>query len=92
MQKFLHDKYADGCVKESALERLWFFCAQAMCGQDWLDVEPFFDDVEKDITNETRYRTALEQIINMPEYAGISMQQLAHNALVLVPSDGERDN
>lgn len=63
-----------------------------MCGQDWLDVEPFFDDVEKDITNETRYRTALEQIINMPEYAGISMQQLAHNALVLVPSDGERDN
>lgn len=75
----------DGCVKESALERLWFFCAQAMCGQDWLDVE-------KDIANETRYKTALEQIINMPDYAGKSMQQLAHDALVLVPSDGERND
>jgi hypothetical protein len=27
------------------LERLRFFCSLAMSGQDWLDVEPFFDDV-----------------------------------------------
>lgn len=29
------------------LERLRFFCSLAMSGQDWLDVEPFFADVEK---------------------------------------------
>lgn len=28
---------------ESPIERLRFFCAQAMQGDDWLDVEPFFD-------------------------------------------------
>ena len=28
------------------LERLRFFCSLAMNGQDWLDVEPFFDDVQ----------------------------------------------
>lgn len=29
------------------LERLRFFCSLAMNGQDWLDSEQFFDDVEK---------------------------------------------
>lgn len=28
---------------ETPLERLRFFCSLAMNGQDWLDVEPFFD-------------------------------------------------
>ena len=32
------------------LERLRFFCSQAMTGQDWLDVEPFFDDVQNEYT------------------------------------------
>ena len=32
-----------------ALERLCFFCSLAMNGQDWLDVEQFFDDVRKQI-------------------------------------------
>ena len=27
------------------LERLRFFCSIAMNNQDWLDVEPLFDDV-----------------------------------------------
>lgn len=27
------------------IERLRFFCSLAMQGQDWLDVEEFFDDV-----------------------------------------------
>jgi hypothetical protein len=32
----------------SALERLRFFCSLSMSGQDWLDVEPFFDAVKKE--------------------------------------------
>lgn len=33
----------------NALERLRFFCSLAMPEQDWLDVETFFDDVEKEL-------------------------------------------
>ena len=33
----------------AALERLRFFCSLAMNGQDWLDVEQFFDDVRRQI-------------------------------------------
>ena len=32
----------------NALERLRFFCSLSMPSQDWLDVEPFFDDLEKE--------------------------------------------
>ena len=34
-----------GAEEPDPLERLRFFCSLAMSGQDWLDVEPFFDDV-----------------------------------------------
>lgn len=27
------------------IEKLRFFCSLAMSNQDWLDVEPFFDEV-----------------------------------------------
>jgi hypothetical protein len=30
---------------DTPLERLRFFCSLAMRGQDWLDVEPFFEDL-----------------------------------------------
>jgi len=33
----------------NALERLRFFCSLSMPEQDWLDVETFFDDVEKEL-------------------------------------------
>ena len=33
-----------------ALERLRFICALALGGQDWLDIEPFFDAVKKEQT------------------------------------------
>lgn len=36
---------AGGHEEPDPVERLRFFCAQAMGGQDWLDVEPFFDAV-----------------------------------------------
>ena len=39
-------KECDGHEAPNALERLRFFCSLAMTGQDWLDVEPFFDDLE----------------------------------------------
>ena len=34
-----------GWTESDPLERLRFFCSQAMNGQDWLDVEQFFDAV-----------------------------------------------
>lgn len=36
----------DGDTETDPLERLRFFCSLAMRGQDWLDVEPFFDAVK----------------------------------------------
>lgn len=38
-----------GELEESPLERLRFFCSLALNSQDWLDVEPFFDDIETEI-------------------------------------------
>jgi len=40
-----YDEYMADDKDPDAIERLRFFCAQAMNGQDWLDVEPFFNDV-----------------------------------------------
>jgi hypothetical protein len=40
-----YDEYMADDKEPDAIERLRFFCAQAMNGQDWLDVEPFFNDV-----------------------------------------------
>jgi len=31
---------------ETPIERLRFFCSLAMQGQDWLDVEQLFDELE----------------------------------------------
>jgi hypothetical protein len=38
---------ASGCAEEEPdpIERLRFFCSLAMNGQDWIDVEPFFDAI-----------------------------------------------
>ena len=47
--------YALGGDEEPApLERLRFFCSLAMNGQDWMDVEPFFDDVQTLLTPNAR--------------------------------------
>ena len=37
---------ADGFTEDDPIERLRFFCLLAMDGQDWIDVEPFFDAVK----------------------------------------------
>lgn len=34
-----------GREEPDPIERLRLFCAQAMSGQDWFDVEPFFEDI-----------------------------------------------
>ena len=39
-----------GDEEPDPLERLRFFCSLAMDGQDWIDVEPFFDDVQTLLT------------------------------------------
>lgn len=38
-----------GADEPNPIERLRFFCSLAMEGQDWLDVEPFFDEVQKEV-------------------------------------------
>lgn len=40
-------KELKGESEECPLERLRFFCSLSLSGDDWLDVEQFFDDVEK---------------------------------------------
>jgi len=40
-----------GDEEPDPLERLRFFCSLVMKGQDWLDVEQFFDDVKTMIPN-----------------------------------------
>lgn len=37
-----------GVEENSPLERLRFFCSLAMSPRDWLDVEPFFDAIQKE--------------------------------------------
>jgi len=45
--KTAKERFAEsfGETEEEPIERLRFFCSLAMNSQDWLDVEPFFDDV-----------------------------------------------
>lgn len=40
-----------GNEEPDPLERLRFFCSLAIKGQDWLDVEQFFDDVKTMMPN-----------------------------------------
>jgi len=47
-----YDEFMEGEVEPDPLERLRFFCSLAMDNRDWLDVEPFFNDVNK--ANEER--------------------------------------
>lgn len=42
-----YDKAMEGCNEPDAIERLRFFCSLAMTGQDWIDVEPFFDAIKQ---------------------------------------------
>jgi uncharacterized protein YecA (UPF0149 family) len=39
-------KECGGQDETDPVERLRFFCSLAMKGQDWLDVEPFFDAIK----------------------------------------------
>lgn len=45
------DRYTEcqGDEIDSPLERLRFFCSEAMTGQDWLDSEAFFNGLEAQI-------------------------------------------
>lgn len=38
-----YDSAMEGSMEADPIERLRFYCSLAMSGQDWLDVEPFFD-------------------------------------------------
>ena len=48
-----HGRIADECAP---LERLRLFCSCAMNGQDWLDSEPFFEAVRKQIDGQASAR------------------------------------
>ena len=50
-EKFIEIETEEPSLKdETPLERLRFFCSLSMNGQDWLDVERFFDKVEKELS------------------------------------------
>ena len=36
----------DGWAESDPLERLRFFCSLAITGQDWIDIEQFFNDLK----------------------------------------------
>lgn len=38
-----YDSVMEGSTEADPIERLRFYCSLAMSGQDWIDVEPFFD-------------------------------------------------
>lgn len=50
---------ASGEQEQDLIERLRFYCSIAMSGQDWIDVEPFFDAVtaERQLRGEPDYFT-----------------------------------
>jgi len=54
------------------LERLRFFCSLAFKeGQDWLDVEPFFDDIEKQLAQSaTRRDIHAEAMYDLARWCG----------------------
>lgn len=49
MSKQAKEKFYEfgGDEEKDPVERLRFFCSLAMNGQDWLDVEPFFDAIKQ---------------------------------------------
>ena len=53
----------------TALERLRFFCSLSMPGQDWLDVEPFFDDAEQELA---KLEQQAEPVQAEPSYFGLT--------------------
>jgi hypothetical protein len=58
------------------LERLRFFCSLSMPEQDWLDVEPFFDAVEKEQAD------AVQQIAEALRQHGLTLVKTASGYVV----------
>jgi hypothetical protein len=44
-----YDELKAGEDAMNAVDRLRFFCSLAMNGQDWIDVEPYFDGVTAEL-------------------------------------------
>ena len=47
-----YDEFMPSGEEKDPIERLRFFCSLAMNGQDWIDSEPFFDDLIKEWGND----------------------------------------
>lgn len=70
-------KECGGDGESDPLERLRFYCSLAMSGQDWLDVEPFFDALvadrqgrmpSDDLDGDEEYRDVHEEIMGRADY------------------------
>lgn len=57
-------KACGGDEEQDPIERLRFFCSFAMGGQNWLDVEQFFDDIISE--REKLKHLANEQALGSP--------------------------
>lgn len=50
--KAAYDEAVQGSAEPDAIERLRFYCSCAMFGRDWLDAQPFFDDLVKQVASQ----------------------------------------
>ena len=46
-----YNTFTEGETMDDPIERLRFFLSLALIGQDWLDVEPFIDDVSNQLAS-----------------------------------------
>ena len=60
----LYNECMEGEEESNPVERLRFFCSLIAIGDDWLDIEPFFDDVQAEIDAKDEAIAGLEGNIN----------------------------
>lgn len=77
------------CEPDTHIENLRFFCSLAMRGQDWLDVEPFFDAViaaqptqAKHIPASTELAQAIDDALGLFELPPIRVCRSTHASLL----------
>lgn len=61
----LYEQYMEDVIEENPIERLRFFLSLCLTGQDWLDVEPFIEEVVQQLSsaNEQHEKT-MHQMFN----------------------------
>ena len=64
----LYNECMEGEKGINSVEKLRFFCSLAMHGDDWLDVEPFFDGVQAEIGELVKMLTLMHESFSEDMY------------------------